>query len=259
MTTTRPAIPEAVKAEVRQRCGFGCIFCGLPIFEYDHLVPYAQDRRHLSANINLLCPLHHSLKSKGQLSEQAVARQALVPVNTSRDRTTGFPLQLTSSKIVFELGDSFYRHDFDVGSDLFRAIQIREKLVMGARRESGWLLLDLALSDLQDNDLIRVDRGEVTFTTSLTDLQIVGRRVSVRHKSQDVIDIEIVGDGHIRIRRGIFASGGLTLVVDGESAELRGYYRQDGKWTSNYRVLGYLGGNIVTACESGIGLKFDAR
>lgn len=32
-------IPEAVKRQVRQRDGFGCIICGSAIIEYEHFEP----------------------------------------------------------------------------------------------------------------------------------------------------------------------------------------------------------------------------
>ncbi len=35
MAEDRPEIPEAMKREVRQRCGFGCLICGLTLYEYE--------------------------------------------------------------------------------------------------------------------------------------------------------------------------------------------------------------------------------
>ena len=31
-------MPLPIQREVRQRCGFGCVVCGLPLYEYDHLL-----------------------------------------------------------------------------------------------------------------------------------------------------------------------------------------------------------------------------
>jgi 5-methylcytosine-specific restriction endonuclease McrA len=57
----RPKIPEGVKREVRQRCGFGCVICGLPIYEYDHLVPYAQV---LSHNTRISSCFAHNIRPR---------------------------------------------------------------------------------------------------------------------------------------------------------------------------------------------------
>jgi hypothetical protein len=40
MAEDRPPIPLPVKRLVRQQCAFGCVLCGLPLYEYDHIVPY---------------------------------------------------------------------------------------------------------------------------------------------------------------------------------------------------------------------------
>lgn len=50
-------IPEAVKAEVRRECGFGCVLHGTMIFIYDHFDPEFVDLkyRHESKGIALLC------------------------------------------------------------------------------------------------------------------------------------------------------------------------------------------------------------
>lgn len=38
-------IPEPVKREVRQACGFGCVFCGHALVEYEHVDPLFADAR----------------------------------------------------------------------------------------------------------------------------------------------------------------------------------------------------------------------
>ena len=57
----RPPIPNDKMREVRQRCGFGCVICGLPIFEYDHIHGWENDPNTLT----LLCDNHHKLKTNG--------------------------------------------------------------------------------------------------------------------------------------------------------------------------------------------------
>src|SRR5690348_15018177 len=36
----RPPITEEKKRQIRKRCGFGCIFCGRPLYEYHHIHGY---------------------------------------------------------------------------------------------------------------------------------------------------------------------------------------------------------------------------
>jgi 5-methylcytosine-specific restriction endonuclease McrA len=73
MTTEgRPDIPDGIKREVRQRCGFGCVLCGFPIYEYEHIIDYSIVREHVAANLTLLCPNHHAQKTRKLISRQVV-------------------------------------------------------------------------------------------------------------------------------------------------------------------------------------------
>ena len=48
-------IPEGVKREVRQRCGFGCVICGLGFYDYEHFAPdFVDATEHNPAGMTLL-------------------------------------------------------------------------------------------------------------------------------------------------------------------------------------------------------------
>lgn len=57
-------IPEPIKREVRQRCGFGCVNCGSPIYDYEHWNPPFEDLKdcHKAEGIALCCPMCHRKK-----------------------------------------------------------------------------------------------------------------------------------------------------------------------------------------------------
>jgi hypothetical protein len=67
-------IPEEVKREVRSRCGFGCVICGVTITEYEHFYPdFVDAMAHDADGIAILCPTHHGLVTKGVLPKAQVA------------------------------------------------------------------------------------------------------------------------------------------------------------------------------------------
>jgi hypothetical protein len=73
-------IPEAIKREVRVRCGFGCAICGATIIEYEHFYPdFAEALVHSSDQIVLLCPNHHGLVTKGVLPKDQVVAASKAP------------------------------------------------------------------------------------------------------------------------------------------------------------------------------------
>jgi hypothetical protein len=66
-TPARPPIGAEMEKEVRRRCGFGCVMCGLPLYEYDHILGWSNVQRHVAEEITLLCDMHHREKTNGLL------------------------------------------------------------------------------------------------------------------------------------------------------------------------------------------------
>ena len=63
-------IPNLVKRQVRQSCGFGCVICGASIIDYEHVDPiFAEAKEHDPEKITLLCPQHHAKVTRGFLSK----------------------------------------------------------------------------------------------------------------------------------------------------------------------------------------------
>jgi len=49
-------IPEGIKRQVRQECGFGCVVCGLAIATYEHIdPPFKTAKDHDPSKIAYLC------------------------------------------------------------------------------------------------------------------------------------------------------------------------------------------------------------
>jgi hypothetical protein len=86
-------IPAAIKREVRQRCGFGCVVCGLGVIQYEHVDPEYNDAlKHEADKIALLCPQCHAKVTTGFWSKDKV-KQAM---NNPACKKSGF------SKEVFD-------------------------------------------------------------------------------------------------------------------------------------------------------------
>ena len=66
-------IPAEVARNVRQRCGFGCIFCRCAFVQYDHFAPEFKDaEQHDPDGIVALCGTHHTARGNGQISAQQI-------------------------------------------------------------------------------------------------------------------------------------------------------------------------------------------
>ncbi|MCE0925991.1 hypothetical protein [Pseudomonas monteilii] len=67
-------ISAETKREVRKRCGFGCVRCGLGFYDYEHFAPdFAEARSHDPAGITLLCMQCNQKRNRNVLSAATVA------------------------------------------------------------------------------------------------------------------------------------------------------------------------------------------
>ena len=83
-------IPSAIKREVRQRDGFGCVVCGSAIIQYEHFDPeFSEALEHTAAGITLLCGRCHDKKTRGLLSLETVKRA----VRNPRCKQSGFSFE----------------------------------------------------------------------------------------------------------------------------------------------------------------------
>src|SRR5262245_53494220 len=91
----RPEIPDPVQREVRQRCGFGCVVCGLPFYHYDHMEDWSITQTHDPANVTLLCHKHHGEKTNGLLPLREVKKANDNPHNKRQGVSTPYDLHFT--------------------------------------------------------------------------------------------------------------------------------------------------------------------
>lgn len=68
-------IPEQIKREIRQQCGFGCVICGCAIYHYEHIDPvFAEAKEHEPSKMALLCGGCHDKVTRGYWSKNKVKR-----------------------------------------------------------------------------------------------------------------------------------------------------------------------------------------
>ena len=68
-------IPSDVRRIVRQRCGFGCVICGLSLYDYEHFDPDFKDAKcHDPDGITLLCMQCNQKRNRKVLSVETVQR-----------------------------------------------------------------------------------------------------------------------------------------------------------------------------------------
>jgi len=203
MSKNRPAISEEIKRLVRQKCFFGCIICGKPIFEYDHLVEYSIVEEHTVENIILLCPEHHSGKTTGKISFDRVNEAAKMPFNSLKTHSS--PLYLENDvKLDVQLGSIFI-----YGGDFSRAATETFILINGipylqVHKESKWFSLSFIITDNVGKPLVKVDKGELVISTEIFDYTYIGNRLTIRQKMGKIIFDLNLSSNLFKLNKGMF-------------------------------------------------------
>lgn len=207
-------IPNAVKRAVRKQSGFGCVICGLPIYQYEHIDEFAKVRRHDAPNLVLLCPNHHQEKTSRRLSKDVVRHFAANPYNLVQSITQPHKFLMMGDTARFELGTNIYDFVFSEPAEYFSAISMHGKDMMGLRHEAGHLLLDLAFSDSNGKEVLVIRQGEMCVSTGVWDYRIEGPNVLVHSSEFDVgLEMSLTSNG-VNVKRGTLYSLGHKLVIE---------------------------------------------
>ncbi len=169
-------IPSEIRRQVRKRCGFGCIVCGCPIYEYEHLAPtFSEAVSHDPARIVLLCGSCHNRVTRGLWSKEKITKHASRPycvesglISDAFDVGNRFPIVqigsarwIDTSVILRNFGESIFRVD-------------------APEENGGPFRLSGVFCDEEGKEIFRIEQNEWYGNTENWDIEIVGRRLTIR-------------------------------------------------------------------------------
>ena len=213
-------IPESIKREVRQRCGFGCVFCGQPLIEYDHMLGWAETKRHAAEEITLLCVTHHAQKSRGMLAPERVIDANSFPYNKMQCASTPWASWMfgSSSLGTVTMGSNTFQDP-----ELVIPLKIDgTNMVRFHRSQDGRWLLDLNLYDRQNRPALVAKDNEVQFLMSNWDVEFKGARLIVREDSREILLKMCVDRDTIIVERANIYMNGVEASVRGEVFSVNG-------------------------------------
>ena len=210
----RPAIPKEVKREVRQRCGFGCVICGIPLCEYEHMLEWAAVRRHVASEITLLCPQHHAEKSRGLLPIEDVIKANETPYNLQKGVAKNHFFHYSGNNVQVILGDNIFRY-YNLKQDSFFAPLVVDGLaIVGFRVEDDKLLLNFTAFDELNIPFFQIVDNELIHKTSLWDVEWSGQKLTIREgKGRILLQLVFEVPTTIRITKGRILRNGIELII----------------------------------------------
>ncbi len=219
---TRPAIPEPIKRQVRQECSFGCVICGCPVFDYDHIIPYATVKEHKPENLTLLCKQHHSDKTTKKLSVERVIEARKQPYN-SRKKIIGSSIFSTSyilpenRKIEVFLGSNKAQACFLKGDGDVSAVWISGQHYFIIHCQDNWITFSCILTDGIGQPILIIDQGEMTLSTQVWDYTYQGNNLKIWIASREIILDMNLSNHFIKINKGCFMYSDYGFVIDSGS------------------------------------------
>lgn len=215
MADKRPDIPDPMKREIRQRCGFGCVVCGLPLYDYEHVEGWANVQRHVEGEITLLCAQHHREKTNGLMTYAQVRRANENPINVSRGVSAPFGLHFELDKystVHAVIGGNRFSTSRQTQTALITVDDI--DLVWVRIDENGYVFLHLNIFDELNNLALIVVGNELQFTSSLWDVTFEGTTLTLREAKQSLLlQITFLPPRTISIDRGCLLCNGVEVVV----------------------------------------------
>lgn len=175
-------IPAEVKRAVRQRCGFGCVICGLGFYDYEHFAPdYADAVAHRAEGITLLCPRCNQRRARGTLSRATVSAADQNPAC----RRQGFAreyLDVSPERLVVKLAAATF-----INCPV--AFQVNRFPLLSIVRPDNVgepLRLSAYFCDAQGRVTLMIRDNEWRAPTGLWDVECVGPRITVRSQHGDI-------------------------------------------------------------------------
>lgn len=210
----RPPIPLDIKREVRKRCGFGCVICGIPLYEYEHMLKWSVVKRHVASEITLLCRFHHGQRTNELLPADVVRQANQNPYNLVVGKTASVGLYFSGKEVEIKIGgNSFSLREMRDGEFLCPIVIDRKKII-SFTLQGGMLFLDLNFYDQDNNLILKVVKNEIVISSGVWDIEWIAKKLTIRNSPKRIfLELSLEPPGLVIIERGVVMYNGIEFVI----------------------------------------------
>jgi hypothetical protein len=211
MTNREIEVTDPTKRIVRKRCGFGCIICGLPIYQYDHMYGYTLDTADDPAGITLLCARHHEEKTKRLLPLDKVLAANESPINVQNGVSAPYEVHYSGDQFTIRVGPGTF---VGIGSSLCALLLRDEEVIAFDLTDKGQLALNVNLHDRSGNLALSIIDNEMLCSINTWDIEYVGRTLTVRQALGDIMfELLFEPPSSISLTRATLAYDDVTIKI----------------------------------------------
>ena len=193
---SRPPIPSDMKRLVRQKCGFGCVICRVPLYDYEHVDPYNIVQEHTLENLVLMCPNCHRKKGKGFITKERINYCLKKVERAGYTDPDDLQVEYYSLRIGSNVIHSVHGFIFDIEG--YGRLAIVHK---------GMPLINGYICDSNGGKVIVIEDNNYSLSCESWDVEYVGKRLRFRSAPGeifceikiDVIKKEIEVNGFFRL------------------------------------------------------------
>jgi len=207
-------IPLPIQREVRQRCGFGCVICGMPLYEYEHMEEWALVKRHIAEEITLLCDHHHREKTNGLLPKEVVRKANEDPFNLRQGVSKPYLLHFSGEEAIVEIGgNTFTCSDNGYGTAMI-PLSVDGVPLIGLILADGHFLLNLVIFNEYNSPVLHIKNNQLIYKPSAWDIQLIGTTLTVRENHRKIlIEIQFCPPNKVIFKRGRFLRNGVEILI----------------------------------------------
>lgn len=236
---SRPPIPHPMAREIRKRCGFGCVICGMPLYEYEHMAEWAIVQRHVAEEITLLCDQHHREKTNGLLPKEVVAAANADPFNLRSGASKPYDLHFSGKEAEIAIGTNTFKcTDQGYGTEMIPVI-IDGIPVLAFILADGHLLLNVVIFNKYNEVVLHIQNNVLAYKTNAWDITLKGKTLTIREGQGEILlQIDFLPPNKISIPRGKLLCNGVEVEISGKEVVVNKSMR--------------LSGNTAINCQGGL-------
>jgi hypothetical protein len=181
MASGRKHMSEDVKRAVRQRCGFGCVVCGLGYYDYHHVIPYSVSHTHDPDEIVLLCSYHHTQYERGRMSKQVLSEHSSSPKAVLQGFANG-TFESSPKPLLVDVGTNIIEETPNI-------VTICNIPMFGFSRpkyEDEPIGLTAFMSDVHGNPLFTIKNNNWVTHSKVWDITTEGQTIAIRNGARSL-------------------------------------------------------------------------
>jgi hypothetical protein len=176
MPERRDERPPEVARQLRREAEYGCCRCGLPIYEYHHIISYSAIPHYKPEDMMILCPNAHDEATDGAFTEPEQRRTKANPYNVQRGYAGGF-LKVSQPYCAISTGSTLL-----VGAGALVTID-GHNLLEVTLGDAGELQISVNLYGEDGTELAVIDRNEWISGSSVAwDIESGHRTLTIRQR-----------------------------------------------------------------------------